>query len=335
MSGTAFCKQWGMIPRSRCRTIVENLGRKLGWKGNLGDEKNLLEFLEEVPAYDIINASKNVLSKEDFFVNQMMFPFTPVIEPYLSKNCMIPKDPVEMAKTSWSNEIDILFTGTSFEGIIRGIVNVKAAVAYLNKNPACFVPLLDLNLKSTDPIARELGIRLKNLYFPTGIESPEENREAYLRFSSEFLFWHAIYRGILSRIKHAKGSTYLLRFDVNGELNFVKQMNNCKQYKGAAHADDLFHLFKTIVADVPDKDSKEFKVIDRMVDIFTSFAKDGNPNADKIESIRFTPLNDSNSLRCVQINENGVSEILLPELEKLKVWDSVYEDRRLSISAKL
>jgi carboxylesterase 1 len=275
-----------------------------------------------------------VVSAEDEFTKGIQLAFVPVIEPYQTINCIIPMHPSELVKVAWSNDIDVIFTGTSFEGLFRAALREKAAVEYL-KNPAYFLPLTELNLRPEDTKAKELGLKIKNLYYDDGEQLSLENHEKFLRYSSESLFWHGIYRAMLARFKYARGKTFLLRFDVDAERNYFKFVKLCNHMKGASHADDLFYLFHNNFTEIPPKDSIEFKVIERMVGIYTNFAIDGHPNCDEIKPVKFTPQNNGDELKCVEITENHVKEIELPELKKLKVWQSVYDQCRASLYAKL
>ncbi|KAG5669167.1 hypothetical protein PVAND_017062 [Polypedilum vanderplanki] len=323
MSGTAFNKSWCFkMPRKMCRKFNDKLARKLGWNGKFGDEKSLLEFLENASACEIVDETNLILSNEDEFEHGILLPFGPIIEPYKSKNCLIFKDPIEMARDSWSNEIDIIFSGTSFEGIFKANVKDEVAFYYL-QDPAYFTPLIDLDLQVTDPITQEYGQRIKNLYYQPDEMPSIENQEAYLRYCSDFIFWHGIYRAVQSRLEFSKAKTFLLRFNVDGKLNLYKSLKKSEKYKGACHADDLFYLFKTIHLDVPEKDSNEFKSIERMIGIFTNFAATGDPNYD---DCKFSPQSNINDLKCTEITEKDVKEIDLPELKTLKVWDSIYKD---------
>lgn len=96
-------------------------------------------------------------------------------------------------------------------------------------------------------------------------------------------------------------------------------------YKGACHADDVFHLFKTAYHDLPAPESKEFKTIQRVVGMFTSFAITGDLNCRELPDLVIKPNNDSEPFTCINITTNEVEEIPLPDEEKLKVWDSVYD----------
>lgn len=109
-----------------------------------------------------------------------------------------------------------------------------------------------------------------------------------------------------------------------------KALKKAQKYRGACHADDIFYLFTTNYHAPPDRDSREFKTIQRMVGIFTSFAITGNPNCEEVPNLTINPCGGgTDSLKCVNVTENGVTEIELPEMNRLKVWDSVYDELRV------
>lgn len=327
MSASAFNKTWSLTPSNR--NMAERLARKLGWKGKKGDEKSIMEFLEATCAYEINEASKVLLTDEEIFGEGAIVPFGPTIEPYISDNCLLPKDPVLLARDSWSNEIDILLTVTSFEGLLRAFVDEDKAAKIL-QNPSFFAPLKELELSPSDERAHKYGHMLQRFYY--GILEPSiENQEQYLKFQSDLHFWHGIHRTILSRNAHATGKTYFMRFNVDADLNMFKALKNSQMYKGACHADDLFYIFKTQYADAPEKGSREYEIIQRMIGIFTSFAVTGDPNCKEIANIKWKQQKDYASDRCIEINENGINEIELPEHENMQIWDLIYEEQNVPL----
>jgi cholinesterase len=330
MSGSVFCKPWSLVARHKLKKYTEQLARDLGWMGNAKDEKSLLEFFENAPAMEITEKSLNFPSEDDTFGWGSMIAFGPTIEPYKSGICIIDRDPVEMARKAWSNEIEMIFMGTSFEGLGSAFGREDKAYSYL-KNPAHFCPLIELDLSVKDPFAREYGERIKNLYFGENQRPSIETQESYLRYCSDFYSWHGIYRSILSRQSFASGRTYLLRFDVNGTLNFAKNSVNCQHYNGAAHFDDIFYLFKTNFTDVPEETSKEFKTIQSMVQIFTNFATSSDPNYPHEFEFEISPVIDKNVINCIEITEKNMKQIELPKQRRLDVWNSIYEDHGVAL----
>jgi cholinesterase len=325
MSGSVFCKRWSLVPRNFARKYNVALARQLGWNGRARNEKDLLNVLESASPLDLMEAHNKIANDEDIFAYGVLTAFGPVIEPYESSNCLIHKDPVEMARDAWSNDIEFFITANSFEGIVRANAKEELANYYLQDH-VNFFPFLELNLDNTDEKAIEYGERIKELYY--GEEQPKiENQFQYLQYQSEYLVWHGVYRAVQSRLKYSNKNTYLLHFHVDTAHNFFKFILECGHYEGAGHADELPYLFKMAFQAVPEEDSKEFLAIQRMVGMFTSFATNGSPNCPEIEPTEFHQQTyDPDQLKCIQITEESVDEIDLPELPKLSVWNSIFDD---------
>lgn len=135
---------------------------------------------------------------------------------------------------------------------------------------------------------------------------------------------------------------------------------------GAAHTDELAYLFANVLAKPMDCNSREYQCIERMIGLWTTFAETGNPNNGKINgmhNIKWQPLSVQQQLlqdahqqthqrdiatrpdessgqsvaaaawKCLNISDN-LNFIDLPEWEKLKVWQSLYDmHRQLPTSA--
>lgn len=327
ISGSVFNKTWSVTPRNN---QAEQLARLLGWNGKSGNEKEILEFLEDVPAFEFEDVMYKMVSKEGSFGFGTLIPFGPVIEPYSSDNCLIPKDPVEIAREAWTNEIDVIVMGNSFEGIFRANSLDVEAVEIL-QSPSFFAPLRDLKMSPNDPKAVEFGSKIKKLFYKDGEEPSMENQLGYLDFTSIFHFWHGLYRLVLSRNANGSGKTFLFRFDVDGELNmFKKLVKKCGHIPGACHADDLFYVFHTEYHSPPPEQSPEFATIQKIVGIFTSFAITGDPNCDEVANL-MKPFDGSEPVKCINMTLNDIAEIELPEAEKLKVWNSIYEEANVPL----
>lgn len=111
-----------------------------------------------------------------------MFEFGPVIEPYITKSCIIPKDPLQMCREAWSTDMDILIGGNSEEGLFS-LSEIKENPAILSnlKDFEYLVPL-ELDLVRTSQRCKEFGKKLKKHYY--GDTEPSfENRDGYLTVS--------------------------------------------------------------------------------------------------------------------------------------------------------
>jgi len=142
-----------------------------------------------------------------------------------------------------------------------------------------------------------------------------------------FLF--GIHRAILSRLSlGGKGKTFSYYFDGDTELNVWKiDLAKKPNLRGACHADDLFYLFSSEFSKKPAIDSTEFKLITKMVDIWTEFAINGNANNETWKPI--SSIDDAFS--CLKICNEGCEMIQQPERERLKVWRAIYEAEKKAL----
>jgi Carboxylesterase family len=77
----------------------------------------------------------------------------------------------------------------------------------------------------------------------------------------------------------------------------------------------------------PAIESKEFEIIKKMVSIVTSFIINGNPNNNPdIENIAWKPATNESPLMCLNISNDSIKMIELPEKARMKVWDEILED---------
>jgi carboxylesterase type B len=104
-------------------------------------------------------------------------------------------------------------------------------------------------------------------------------------------------------------------------------------FSGASHLDDIFYLFKSIYADLPGIDSKEFKLVKVMVDLWTSFATSGTPETfeGEINWNEMKKSDDEPKVLNIGTEVEEISMITMPEYEKLKVWNEIYQDANVDL----
>lgn len=178
MSGTSFIKAWAMAPK---KDLTERLATALGWDGK-GGERGLLEVLENADVKDIIAKELTLLTKEENIAEHILFPFTPVVEPYVTSTTFLPKDPVLMGRDAWSNDINCMFGGTSLEGALMGLFrDVKFHEFLQSPETLTLTRELGLNMSNaTDKqTAAKYGERLKEHYFGGNSPSADTNNQYY------------------------------------------------------------------------------------------------------------------------------------------------------------
>lgn len=126
---------------------------------------------------------------------------------------------------------------------------------------------------------------------------------------------------------------YLYRYDFDSEnlINPYRIMRYGRGVKGVSHADELSYLFWNIVATKQPETSPEYRNIQRTVGIWTEFAKNGNPNSpsiDGLDKVKWNPIGkDDKVYKCLNIGHE-LEVIDLPEMQKCKAWESLYDKRR-------
>lgn len=159
-SGTALCS-WAICP---VPNLPHRLAEHLGMKNvEQSKDSKVLEFLQSLPADRLV---KPYLLKESEELDGCIFQFGPVIEPYFTGNCVIPKHPSEMLSNAWGNKIPLLISGASFEGLLM-YDRVHRTPHLLTKLKAQPHLLLPLEIKQTvnKSTANSMGKRLKRLHF--------------------------------------------------------------------------------------------------------------------------------------------------------------------------
>lgn len=106
------------------------------------------------------------------------------------------------------------------------------------------------------------------------------------------------------------------------------------KYPGASHCDELPYLFKTgkeTKISPPTLDSKEFDMIQKMTETFTTFASLGDPNNHEIHEHWEDIQSKETPFRCMNINQDETKMMQLPESERLKTWNEIFEQENVDL----
>uniref|UniRef100_A0A1Y9HAC3 Carboxylic ester hydrolase n=1 Tax=Anopheles farauti TaxID=69004 RepID=A0A1Y9HAC3_9DIPT len=319
MSGSTM-SSWALTPQ---RNWPERLAKAIGWQGENG-EKAALQFLRQASPEDIVNQQENLFGPQEI-QEGLLTPFSPTIEPYESEVCFIPKSPLEISRTAWGNAIDIMIGGTSEEGLIV-LPKIKPQLPAMLQDPRLFLGNVPVPLKISLEQRMVFAEQLKQLYYPDSVPSME-NLGGFIDMSSDRIFWHDLHRTILSRAAHAHGAkTFVYRFCVDSPFfNHYRIHMIDPKARGTSHADEISYLFSNIFATPLDTNTFEYRSIQYLVDIFTSFATNSDPNCTATADLRWEAVPKTiPPYNCLNISNDGVEVVELPEAKRLQVWDSFY-----------
>nr|AID61336.1 esterase [Calliphora stygia] len=284
MSGCAM-EPWAMIPHL---DWAYRLAKVTGYKGENKDT-DVLEYLKQLKLSVMFKACDDLLTKDERQHSRLNFSFGPCVEPYKTEHCVIDREPLEMLRNNWGNNIPLLIGGNSFEGLLA-FSEVRKYPYLLNEigEGECLPPQ-DANL--TPEKRLEYGRMIKQVYFGDQPSSWETILQ-YSDLISYKFFWHGIHRTLLSRRQYATAPTYLYRFDFDSKhFNLMRIITCGRKVRGTCHADDLSYLFYNAGAKKLKYRTAEYTTIRRMVAILVKFAECGDPNIPLTDAVCWPSLN--------------------------------------------
>ncbi|EDW59545.1 esterase B1 [Drosophila virilis] len=320
MSGSSLCG-WAREPQYNWS---HRLACQLGYVGS-DNEKEVFRFLQRASAREITSCT--TLRSQEELRDYILFPFGPVIEPYVSANCVIFRPPEEMLSQAWGNELPIIIGGTSFEGLFSYQFVMQDAEHLLS----AFEALIPREVRDVSTPA-ELKEHIRHLKV-SSFDDPTRGRMEFkecLQLLSMKHFWHGIHRTLLARLAYAPTKpTYLYRFDFDSPtFNHYRIMVCGRHERGVSHADDFFYLFYCIPAYKLDKFSPEYLTIERLIGMWTAFATHSDPNRAQVLPVSWEAVDSNVTPKCLNIGRQ-LQFIELPEIKQLKLWDSFYKKLKL------
>ncbi|XP_017081852.2 esterase B1 [Drosophila eugracilis] len=320
-SGSMYC-EWANEPSGNW---AYRLACQLGYSGS-ENEKEVLRFLQKAPASEMATQGVTLVSLEEQR-NYVLFPFTPVVEPYITRDCVLPRSHREMLPAAWGNDLPLILGGNSFEGIFSYQSTLHDEEHMLSAFEA-LIPR-EIREKSSQSQLKDLLRQFKMDTFEDATRGRMEFNEC-LQILSVKHFWHGIHRTVLARLSHAPTTpTFLYRFDVDSpHFNHFRQVMCGKHIRGVSHADDVSYLFYHILASKVEKSSMEYQTIQRLVGMWVAFARNDNPNCPQINPTTWEALDEGGPQMCLNIGKQ-LQFVVLPESKQNRIWDKLYDKHDL------
>ncbi|KAH8311839.1 hypothetical protein KR044_008224, partial [Drosophila immigrans] len=317
-SGCAL-SAWAETPD---RNWAYRLAQQMGYKGSQADA-DVLHYLSKASARQIASVDQDVITQDELR-NFFLFAFGPVVEPYETSHCVVPKPHKDMLPGAWGNSIPVVLGGNSFEGLFsyQLVRNDPWALTHFDN----IIPR-EVSEACTPEQMQQLVRRLKHVYFGDEQRERMELLEILYIFSHRQI-WHDLHRMVMARLSYARSSaTYLYRFDFDSpHFNQFRSLVCGNRVRGVSHADELSYLFYSVLATKLSKSSEEYHTIERMVGMWTAFAANSDPNCQATDSAKWAPVEQTpnGAHNCYNIS-NDMEMMGLPEATVLAVWDTFYE----------
>lgn len=264
-SGSALC------PYSRSKNpldIAMRLVRKLG--GTSTETKDMLDFLMKVDVKELLEVSMNLKNADDFQAGNL-FLFVPVVEKtFKNIEPFLNREPVELLRSGQFMRIPSICgfaekEGTIFKaaydapGFKQNLINLRFR-RFINFLPKEYI---FENEEKTDE-------KLRDLYKLT-----YENRNAedmVNNFLSDLITLGPMFQSLHLKLPYVQPFMYMFSYD--GNLNAMKKNMHVKD-KGACHGDDAYYLCSSSFVSEDITTPKDISVRNRMVKMWTDFAKFG------------------------------------------------------------
>ncbi|EZA62846.1 Esterase FE4, partial [Ooceraea biroi] len=243
------------------------------------DPEEIVEFLRTIPADEIVKAQHQCQFLTPMDVYGMNLQFIPVIDN-------------EVKRPLFAHPIHQLLNDDNDIPIIVGCTSHEYSIFFLDDSSEKTLKMLyeDLphhvrkvgNLQDPVKIA-QLTERAKQWYF-NGKPCTENSVPSIIQCMSDIYMNIPTTEFVNSRRKKKEAVTYFYKFSYIGDQTTTKQMmvGHKLRMTGAAHEDELSYLFYIPTYKVNDPQppaigTKDRKVLEALTNMWTNFAKTGNP----------------------------------------------------------
>ncbi|XP_063372360.1 juvenile hormone esterase-like [Cydia amplana] len=289
---------------------AKKLAHLLGCESDEADD--ILEFLRATPAKEIVEATRKLFPLEMFFETALI-GFTFVVEKeFPGVESAITESFTDLLTSGRVAEVPIMIGSTTLE-FLRKVDTDDLQV---------FIPQ-ELNVQRNSEESLEIANKFKSLYFK-GNHAAIENLNGYFELVSDRLINVDTHRYVQYLVHATTKPVYYYKFDYVGELNNSKKLVDCLDVHHAGHADELGYLFKMDSQGGVEPTAQDVKMRERMLRLWTNFAKSGNPTPDENHYITVTwqPVTKDNLYYLNLSNELALNTS--PDKERMDLWEDLY-----------
>ncbi|KAF7992376.1 hypothetical protein HCN44_001701 [Aphidius gifuensis] len=281
-SGTAL-SSWALAydGKDRAMKVAEQLGI------HASDTADLVKKLAEIPTYDIVKASIDVVNPMGLLQGDL-HTFVPVVEPDVGQEIFLPSNPWEIIKTQRISDVPLMIGITAHEaGLFTGMALTMTSA--FEDHFDMFVPK-ELNI--TDPETRkQAGQILEEFYFD-GKKVDSSTEMELIDLLSDGIFNAGVC--MASKIINSRNTSpvYQYYFNFQAPIGLMKSVFNLEN--GVLHGDDLtYEFYSHHFKNLPQPGSREEKMTNEFVELWTNFAKTGDPSSSmEVTKVKWEPMGD-------------------------------------------
>ncbi|XP_069690788.1 juvenile hormone esterase-like [Periplaneta americana] len=284
------------------------------------DTATMVKCLRQVDVTTLVDSG----DKFKFWSVDPLDVFGPVVEQ--GSNAFLTGDPFYLLKTGQFHRVPWMTGVVTDEGIVRGLPILKNATLLedLNQHLHVLGPrLFEIN-KSTmggDEVLAYVWERILSFFLGDthAATITPENEHRFIDAFTDRSFVHGFHRSALLHRDAGHKNVFLYHFDYRGLYSFSSVFANTSTDYGVSHCDDLIYLFHLplLFGEWP-PEHPDLKMSEKMIQLWTDFAKFGTPSAD------WEPQSPGQPLRYMQIRA-GPSLTMQQDLfqKRMDFWDSL------------
>ncbi|GBP50147.1 Esterase FE4 [Eumeta japonica] len=320
-SGTINC-YWSQSFGHRERALA--LARQLGYNGQ-NDMKEIYIFLKNVPFESLVRVKVPITISESMHTDLPLY-FNVVNEKmYPNRERFFYGDVYERMREGIHEDVEVMIGYTADEGILNLDRLQKEDIdAKLNKYLECFTPaVIRRHCNIRDQL--QAGREMKSYYFGNS-KVNTDNALKMLDYFNMNMFVYGIAEWLKFHAKRETSKTYLYKFFCHSERNTFAQLWDASKFVEidkpvVAHADDLAYLFATPILPV-NVHSKSYNMIKQMTQLWTNFAKFGDPTVDNSLDVKWLPYTMERE-DYLEIGEKLIPGNS-PDKEEITFWETIF-----------
>ncbi|CAH2247888.1 jg12247 [Pararge aegeria aegeria] len=317
MSGVAISEfTVAFEPQRRAFALAKSLGFVTT------NTTELFEFLQSVPAVDLINTNTPIVAAEDYIIPVKMLYSWPVVEKDFGQERFLIEPPDVSVRKGRSN-VDMFLGFTSGEGVFF-IPEIEEfpVIENFDRYPEVLTPK-DILYRSMSELHLKLADYIKEYYTGSKRMSLNTVPQVVEFVSHSFIYSIISYANLLSNYS-PNDNIYMYEFTGMSERNKFSQLGTKYGITGVSHFDDIMYVFNANLFNFPlNKNATSYKMIRQMCSLLTNFAMHGNPTPDASLGVTW-PKYNKNSREYIEIGED-LTLSANPRQTMVDFYDFIYE----------
>ncbi|CAH2101652.1 unnamed protein product [Euphydryas editha] len=306
-SGTALnCWSHQLTPLENAKALAHELGCEST------DVSEIYEFLMTTPVKDMVEAFERIAPWEVFSRTGESL-FAPVVEKeFPGVEAFLTEAFIDVLTSGRLAEVPVMIGSTTLE-----LPQDKDSDDFQSYIPS------DLHIERNTEESLAIAEKIKTLYIKGNPSSVESLTDKF-HLMSDYFINIDIHRYIKYLVNNTNKPIYYYKFDYVGELNISSNFLKSLDLKHAGHMDELGYLFKNDLQKDVEPTPQDIKMRERMLRLWTNFAKSGNPTPDENHYLTVTwlPITKDNLYYLNLGNELSLGTN--PDKDKMEFWEELY-----------